>query len=39
MPTLTRLLLVSACLLLGPLVVTADELPKDTNKITSLTVE
>jgi hypothetical protein len=39
MPTLARLLLVCASLLLGPLVVMADELPKDTNKITSLTVE
>ena len=39
MPTLTRPLLLFACLLLGPLVVIADELPKDTNTIESLTVE
>ena len=39
MPTLTRLLLLFACLLLGPLVVIADELPKDTNTIESLTPE
>ena len=39
MPTLTRLLLVLASLLLGPLVVMADELLKDTNEIKSLTVE
>jgi hypothetical protein len=39
MPTLTRLLLVFTSLVLGPLVVMADELPEDTNKITSLTVE
>ncbi|MEX0671415.1 MAG: hypothetical protein WD060_13265, partial [Pirellulales bacterium] len=39
MPTLTRLLLLFACLLLGPLVVIADELPADTNTIKSLTVE
>ena len=39
MQSLARLLLVCASLLLGPLAVMADELPKDTNKITSLTVE
>ncbi len=39
MPTLTRLLLLFACLLLGPLVVIADELPKDTYTIESLTPE
>jgi len=39
MPTLTRPLLLSVCLLLGPRVVIADELPEDTNKIESLTVE
>jgi hypothetical protein len=39
MPTVSHLLLVLACLLLGPLAATADELPKDTNKIESLTVE
>jgi hypothetical protein len=39
MPTLARLLLASACLLIAPLVVMADELPKDTDKIESLTVE
>jgi hypothetical protein len=39
MPTLARLLLVFSCLLLSPLVVMADELPKDTNKIETLTVE
>jgi hypothetical protein len=39
MPTLARLLLASACLLMAPLVVMADELPEDTNKIESLTVE
>jgi hypothetical protein len=39
MPTVSRLLLVFTSLLLGPLVVMADELPDDTNKITSLTPE
>ena len=39
MPTLARLLLVCASLLLGPLMAMADELPKDTNEIESLTVE
>jgi hypothetical protein len=39
MPTLARLLLVFATLFLGPLVAMADKLPKDTNKIESLTVE
>jgi hypothetical protein len=39
MPTLARLLLAAACLLVAPLVVMADELPKDTNTITSLTAE
>ena len=39
MPALTRVLLAFASLLLGPLVVMADEFPKDTDKITSLTVE
>jgi|688.fasta_scaffold314266_1 hypothetical protein len=33
MLTLTRLLLVLASMLLGPLVVLADELPQDTNTI------
>jgi hypothetical protein len=37
--TLTRLLLVFTSLLLGPLVATADDLPEDADKITSLTVE
>jgi hypothetical protein len=39
MQCLARLLLVFACLLLGPLAVTADELPADTNKIESLSAE
>jgi hypothetical protein len=39
MLALTRLMLVSACLLMAPLVVMADELPEDTDKITSLTPE
>ena len=39
MSTLTRLLLVFTSLLLGPLVATADDLPEDADKITSLTVE
>ena len=38
-PTLARLLLVCASLFLGPLLVMADELQEDTNKITSLTPE
>jgi hypothetical protein len=39
MPTLIRLLLLSACLLGAPLVVMADESPADTNKIKSLSPE
>ena len=39
MQCLARLLLAFAYLLLGPLAVIADELPADTNKIKSLTVE
>jgi hypothetical protein len=39
MKLLARLLLVLASLLVGPRVVVADDLPEDTNKIESLTVE
>jgi hypothetical protein len=39
MPTVSRLLLVFTWLLFGPLVAMADEFPKDTYKIKSLTVE
>jgi hypothetical protein len=39
MPTVSSLLLVFTSLLLGPLVATADDLPEDTDKITSLTPE
>jgi hypothetical protein len=39
MPTVSSLLLVFTSLLLGPLVATADDVPEDTDKITSLTPE